>query len=211
MQLNFFSQKQLCVTRASNFFAPPTANAIVRTMACFFISLLTISASSASHAQNNAKNKPKAPVEAENQHSIGDFGVQLYLTASEDKFKQAWLDANESQEQIIKNHTTNQTRLESTVWAILLFRGCSADEQGKCNVVEEVTVKNPVGLRTPIITGKVWTSEPPPPGSRQLGQSGVKIAFGKSEALGQYEVIARVTDKVTGANLFVTTKLQVLR
>ncbi len=101
--------------------------------------------------------------------------------------------------------------LESSVWAILIFRGCNADAQGKCDVVEEVTMRNPAGLRTPMITAKVWNAEPLPKGAQQIGMNGVKIAFGKSEALGIYELLARVTDKVTGVNLVVSTKLKVLR
>lgn len=145
--------------------------------------------------------------DTESMRSAGSFGAQVVLTPDERQFRQTWNSTKGTPKLI----STNAVRLGSSVSAVILFHGCAPSAGGNCDVVSEFILESPDGVRTPAGGGAVWSFAPMQSGVIQLGQASMTIGFDKTDPMGNYNVIANVTDKVSGRALTVIGKLKVAK
>jgi hypothetical protein len=142
--------------------------------------------------------------DTESRQSAGDFGVQILLTADENKFRQTW----NSSATPPRLSTTSVVRRGETVSALLLFHGCAPTSAGVCDVDSQFVIESPDGTKTPAGGGPLWSSQPMPLRLLQLGQSSMTVGFDKTDRLGEHRIIANIKDKVTGKTLTVATRLK---
>jgi hypothetical protein len=140
----------------------------------------------------------------ESMRSSGAFGVQLVLTPDDQQFRRAWKEQAPP-----RLASTNRVQPGSSVSAMLVFHGCSPSPTGACDVVAEFVLESPDGARTPAGGGPVWSSAPARTGLMQLGLASITVGFGRSDPVGDYKVVANVTDKVSGRTLSVAGRFKV--
>ena len=143
--------------------------------------------------------------DTENRRSVGDFGVHIVLAANEAQFRQVWNSSTIPP----KLNTINTVRHGETVSALLVFHGCAPGGTGVCDVVSESIIEGPDGGRTPGGSGPVWAGEPVRQGLFQLGQASMSVVFDRTDAIGNYKIIANVKNRVSGRALSVWARLKV--
>ncbi|MEW9899223.1 hypothetical protein ABWL39_11405 [Chitinivorax sp. PXF-14] len=149
----------------------------------------------------------KAIPDTESMRSAGDFGVQIVLTADEDRFRQAWNTSKTPP----RLSTTNTVRLGAAVSALLIFHGCAPDAEGVCDVVVEFVLEDADGKKTPAGGGPVWIGKPMQQRFLQLGQASMSVGFDKTDPVGDYKITANVKDRVSGRSLSVVSRLKVTK
>ncbi len=159
-------------------------------------------------AQGGWIDRTEKPIpDTESMRSVGDFGVQIVLTANEGQFRQIWNSTTTPP----KLTTTNIVRLGEAVSALLIFHGGVPNDSGVCDVFSEFILEAPDGKKTPAGGGKVWSGKPMQPGLLQLGQASISVGFDKSDLVGDYKITANVKDKVSGRALSVMVRLKVTK
>lgn len=149
----------------------------------------------------------KSISDTESMRSVGDFGVQIILTANEGQFRQIWNSSTTPP----KLTTTNTVRLGEAVSALLIFHGGVPNDSGICDVVSEFILEAPNGSKTLAGGGKVWSGKPVQPGMSQLGQASITVGFYKIDPVGDYKITANVKDNVSGSVLSVMARLEVTK
>jgi hypothetical protein len=133
---------------------------------------------------------------------FGNFGAQLVLTDNEAEFMKSWNSSN--------GHPTLKTadtvRRGSPIVAMILFTGCKADVQKKCNVIVKYKTHGPKGVSSESPEFPVWTAAAPKDNLLYLGTTHTSIAVEKNEPIGKYRLEAIVTDKVSGTTLNLETR-----
>lgn len=145
--------------------------------------------------------------DTESMRSVGNFGVQVVLTPDDKQFRQTWVSTKGTP----KLSSTNSVHLGSSVGAVIIFHGCSPNATGVCDVVSEFILENPDGTKTPVGGGPVWSGSPLQAGLLQLGQASMAVGFDNNDPVGDYKVIAKVKDKISGHMLTVIGRLKVTK
>ncbi|HJV27292.1 MAG TPA: hypothetical protein VJ673_16515 [Aromatoleum sp.] len=130
------------------------------------------------------------------------FGAQLVLTPDEQGFAEALVSRSRLPQLPWEYILTRG----SSVTAVLVFQGCATNGAGRCDVVAEFSVISPSGTEMSGGAGELW-SDPPVPGGLHIGNSSVGLSFGQDDAVGQYHIIANVTDQVSGRRLMLDSPL----
>lgn len=145
--------------------------------------------------------------ETESMRSSGNFGVQMILTPDDAQFRKTW----NSTKGTPNLKSTDSVKPEGSIAAMLVFHGCAPNAAGNCDVVADFTLEDPTGVKTPAGGGPVWTGKPLPPRILQLGLASMNVGFDNSGPFGLYKVTARVTDRVSGRALSLTSKFTATR
>jgi hypothetical protein len=126
----------------------------------------------------------------------------MYLVQDLDRFRTDW----EYSGDILRYHMTSSVSIGEAVEAVFIFRGCSADDSGNCQLFAETSLLREdgstleAGLPKPIWAGR------PPPESSFMGQTSASIApKGEPAAL---QVRAIVTDRVANKRVVLAVPLQ---
>jgi hypothetical protein len=130
-----------------------------------------------------AKAKPKArtklPPPALNISEKDGFGVMQVAAADAAAFIAAWKIGDGA-----KNETT-RTVADKPLFTLLIFRGCKADADGKCN-------------KGVVVWDKAAPTDPKKP---MIGDGALGYGVDSEGPFGDYRVVATVTDKVAGISV----------
>lgn len=148
-----------------------------------------------------AKAKPKArtklPPPALNISEKDGFGVMQVAAADAAAFIAAWKIGEGA-----KNETT-RTVADKPLFTMLIFRGCKADADGKCDIVADFVINRPDGTVNEDNKGVVvWNkAAPTDPKKPMIGDGALGYGVDSEGPFGDYRVVATVTDKVAGTSV----------
>jgi hypothetical protein len=157
--------------------------------------------SAAKAAPAKAKAKPKArtklPPPALNIAEKDGFGVMQVAASDAAAFIAAWKIGNGA-----KNETT-RTVADKPLFTLLIFRGCKADADGKCDIVADFAINRPDGTinednKGVVVWNKAAPSDPKKP---MIGDGALGYGVDSEGPFGDYRVVATVTDKVAGISV----------
>jgi hypothetical protein len=95
---------------------------------------------------------------------------------------------------------------------LIAFSDCTQNAKGACDVAVEFFVVSPDGIKKPGGNGVVWSTAPVSiKGVSFLGQSTLTAGFDNSDPIGDYNVLANVTDKVAGKVLHLSQTFKVTK
>lgn len=137
--------------------------------------------------------------------SDGNLGVQLVLTPDEKRFRHTWSTATAAPQL----RSTDSLRRGEQISALVLFHGCAAGRNGKCDGDVKFTLIDPTGKNVPAGEGPLW-SLPPQLGRILLSDTSLTVGFDGEDKLGTYKVQANVTDKVSGKKLELVAPFKLL-
>ena len=142
-------------------------------------------------------NRTPAPDTA-HQASSGDFGAMLLITNKPDDFFEQW---NQHASPTYKPNisTTNEAKRGDVVMAVILFSGCSANNNGNCVSTVTYKVYKPDGsLYTEPQKGELWSNKPAiPKGSMQLSVGNLGFKVEVDDQVGVYRIEAVVQDIIS--------------
>jgi hypothetical protein len=92
--------------------------------------------------------------------------------------------------------------------SVILFQGCGAGPDGKCNVTAHFTYLKPDGSNGGDLDGTLWTDVPAPDGYTMLAPTGPAITMEPSDPMGTWTVRVRVTDTIR--HVSVDTEAQIV-
>jgi len=148
-----------------------------------------------------AKAKPKArtklPPPALNIAEKDGFGVMQVAASDAAAFIAAWKIGDGA-----KNETT-RTVADKPLFTLLIFRGCKADADGKCDIVADFVINRPDGTVNEDNKGVVvWDkAAPTDPKKPMIGDGALGYGVDSEGPFGDYRVVATVTDKVAGTSV----------
>ena len=148
-----------------------------------------------------AKAKPKArtklPPPALNIAEKDGFSVMQVAAPDAASFIAAWKIGNGA-----KNEST-RTVADKPLFTMLIFRGCKADADGKCDVAADFVITRPDGTTNEDNKGvAVWNkAAPADPKQPTIGDGALGYGVDSEGPFGDYLVVATVTDKVTGVSV----------
>ena len=88
------------------------------------------------------------------------------------------------------------------VFAMVIFSGCKAARDGKCNVAGKFSVIRPDGKPyQPPAPARLWSGAPAGKGRMLLAEGSVGLKLEAGDPLGTYRVRALVTDHVAGTTI----------
>lgn len=134
-----------------------------------------------------------------------DFAAQLSLTADEQELRKTWDTSSENPQLRV----TDSVHLGSGVSTVLIFRGCTPNPAGKCDVAVEFSLVKPNGKSVNGGTGSLWSSAPLPH-RFMLGAASMTLAFNSKDDVGAYQVRAKVVDRVAERTVELVTPLRVV-
>jgi hypothetical protein len=103
-------------------------------------------------------------------------------------------------------------RQGSKLSILIAFSDCTQNAKGACDVAVEFFVVSPDGIKKPGGNGVVWSTAPVSiKGVSFLGQSTLTAGFDNSDPIGDYNVLANVTDKVAGKVLHLSQTFKVTK
>jgi hypothetical protein len=152
-------------------------------------------------AKAKAKAKPKArtklPPPALNIAEKDGFGVMQVAASDAAAFIAAWKIGDGA-----KNETT-RTVADKPLFTLLIFRGCKADADGKCDIVADFAINRPDGTVNEDNKGVVvWNkAAPTDPKKPMIGDGALGYGVDSEGPFGDYRVVATVTDKVAGTSV----------
>lgn len=87
--------------------------------------------------------------------------------------------------------------------AVVLFTGCAAGKDGNCNAVLDITAFDPSGkVYGELTEEELWLGKPAPtPGHMQLAVGYMGLVIEPSDPAGQYKVVAKARDLVSGEEI----------
>jgi hypothetical protein len=148
-----------------------------------------------------AKAKPKArtklPPPALNIAEKDGFGVMQVAASDAEAFIAAWKIGDGA-----KNETT-RTVADKPLFTLLIFRGCKADADGKCDIAADFVINRPDGTTNEDNKGVVvWNkAAPADPKKPMIGDGALGYGVDSEGPFGDYRVVATVTDKVAGTSV----------
>jgi len=148
-----------------------------------------------------AKAKPKArtklPPPALNIAEKDGFGVMQVAASDAAAFIAAWKIGDGA-----KNETT-RTVADKPLFTLLIFRGCKADADGKCDIVADFVINRPDGTVNEDNKGVVvWNKAAPADAKKpMIGDGALGYGVDSEGPFGDYRVVATVTDKVAGTSV----------
>jgi hypothetical protein len=105
----------------------------------------------------------------------------------------------------------SQTVRNKPIFTFIIFKGCTADKSGNCNVTADYETTDPNGnLYDRTRAAKMWVGRPPPPNyDLELSVAGYGLRIEDKDPVGAYRVRATITDHVSGAVLHTEESLTV--
>lgn len=157
------------------------------------------SAAKPAPAKPKAKPKPK-PTLAPPALNIAEkdgFGVMQVAAPDAAAFIAAWKIGNGA-----KNEST-RTVADKPLFTLLIFRGCKADSDGKCDIAADFVITRPDGTTNEDNKGvAVWNkAAPADPKQPTIGDGALGYGVDSEGPFGDYLVVATVTDKVAGVSV----------
>ncbi len=127
--------------------------------------------------------------------SWGDYGATLLLTDKPNQLFSTWGKKKGG----IQISTTKVAKRGQPVVGVIIFAGCSKDQNGLCNSTAIFQVFKPDGLpygkEEP---GELWIGKPPPSyGELQLSIGAIGFRIEPQDPNGIYTVRARLLDKIS--------------
>jgi hypothetical protein len=130
--------------------------------------------------------------DSDSKKSGKSFGAQLVLTNKDKALYTAWNLPSEG----IYIDTSSTVKRHQSISAFIVFDGCKESVKGNCRLVVEFTVIQPDGKlysQTPPM--EVWhEKKKPPQKALELSVDYLKIVFEDGEQVGNYAIIAKVSD-----------------
>ena len=157
--------------------------------------------SAAKPAPTKPKAKPKAkPTLAPPALNIAEkdgFGVMQVAAPDAAAFIAAWKIGNGA-----KSEST-RTVADKPLFTMLIFRGCKADADGKCDIAADFVITRPDGTTNEDNKGvAVWNkAAPADPKQPTIGDGALGYGVDSEGPFGDYLVVATVTDKVAGVSV----------
>jgi hypothetical protein len=147
---------------------------------------------------STGKTRPNAAVS-------GNFAVLQIATTDPGKLMADWLQPTPG----VSVTTSTSTPRNKPIVTFIVFKGCSGDASGNCNVTVDYETLEPSGKSyNQTKAAEVWVGHPPAPGlALQLSVSGYGIVFEDKDPLGPYIVRAAITDHVAGVTLHTEQQL----
>ena len=146
--------------------------------------------------------KADAPASDLSRAADGAFKAMLFATEDSRGFQRAWEAPSHP-----PVPTVGSVRRGKPVYAMVVFAGCTAGNEGKCDVEAEFTLLDPKGRPFHKPQTAVLWSEPPPADNVHLSPAAVEINVDSGASLGTYTLRALVTDKVAQKTLTVERPL----
>jgi hypothetical protein len=157
-------------------------------MLAFLAAMLALAAAPSSMRSTNVPNVPR-PAE------VDGLRVSLVHTADRTAFLRAWLVG--ARELPITNRAVRGSPLAS----IVIFEGCRAAADGKCNLTGHFTYLKPDGSVAGEVDGELWSEAPMRDGSALPSPGGPEIIIDPPDPMGTWTVRLRVTDNVRGVSV----------
>lgn len=108
--------------------------------------------------------------------------------------------------------SVNSVSQGSALSIFISFSDCAPNATGTCDVSVDFFVVHPDGLKKSGGSGVVWSGAPfSIPGLSLLGQASLTAGFDKNDPIGDYKVLADVTDKVSGKVLHLSQGFKVTK
>jgi hypothetical protein len=151
----------------------------------------------AAKAKAKAKPRAKLPPPALNIAEKDGFGVMQVAASDAAKFIAAWKIGNGA-----KNEST-RTVADKPLFTLLIFRGCKADADGKCDIAADFVITRPDGTTNEDNKGvAVWNkAAPADPKQPTIGDGALGYGVDSEGPFGDYLVVATVTDKIAGVSV----------
>ena len=151
-----------------------------------------------------AKPKPKTPlitIPPLSHDEKGGFSVLQVAVPDAAKFIAEWKLGGGGKS------ATTKTVANQPLFTFLIFRGCKANGDGKCDIVADFVITRPDGTINDENKGVVvWNkAAPTDPKKPYLGDGALGYGVDDEGPFGDYRVVATVTDRVAGVTL--TTEL----
>ena len=150
------------------------------------------------------------------QKQSGDFAAILVLTRQGDSFRQAWNQPSRPDYRP-EIRATEQTVRHEDVEAVVLFSGCQADAEGRCEGDIDFKILRPDGSADgETVTSPLWSDGAPPTASDlqasdlQLSPSSLLVTFEDADPLGVYRLTAQVCDTVAEQCVNLERQLEVV-
>lgn len=139
----------------------------------------------------------------DNMKSANSFIAQQVITDNEKQVLKNWGTPSQG----VYFPTSDKIERNKIITAFIVFGGCAADINGNCDLKMQITVYQPDGSvysKLPVM--EVWSGKSAPPG-RNLGLSVdyMRVIIEDGEQLGKYKVDTKVTDKVSGDSMLLTS------
>jgi hypothetical protein len=146
-----------------------------------------------------------APVTPPQKSHLDGLNAQIVLTPDDGQSaRKNWNGA--------ANGQANSVSQGSKLSILIAFSDCAPNVKGYCDVTVNFFVVSPDGVKKPGGSGIVWSSAPILiTGISLLGQSSLTAGFDKSDPIGDYKVLADVTDKVSGKVLHLSQTFKVTK
>lgn len=127
------------------------------------------------------------------------FGVMMAVTPDYEGFWKAWEGPTPPQ-----LTTTSEVTRSKPVHGMLVFSGCKAGPDGKCNVTAELSIIGPDGKAYgKTMQAPVWVGPPAPGYNLQLSPAAIGFRLEPKDAIGRYTLHASVTDRLAGTTVVV--------
>lgn len=154
-----------------------------------FLAILIAAAAAPAVAQN--REMPNVSPVAE----VEGLRISLVHTADRDAFYRAW---NAGARDL---PVTNRAVRGRQLAVIVIFQGCRAAADGKCNLTGEFTYLRPDGSVEGKIDGTLWARPPARDGSASASPEGPALEIDPYDPMGTWTVRVRVTDNVRGVSV----------
>jgi hypothetical protein len=142
------------------------------------------------------------------RRSDGSFGAMLFLTRDLESFQEQWARPASRGHQPKLDPTEESVRGE-TVSTVVLFHGCTAGVDRRCNAEATFRLLRPDGSLYGQHTAVLWRSEPPPAPNLQLSREHMAFEIELDDPLGTYRIEVIVLDRVSGRVLKLVRPLTV--
>ncbi len=156
-------------------------------------------------ADTNEKASSSKPTTPQIKTNAG-FNAQIVLAAGDGQA------ARKDWKGIAAPHAISSVSQGSTMSTLIGFSGCTPNAKGVCDVSVEFFVVSPDGVKKPGGSGAVWSGAPfSIPNVLLLGQASLTASFDNTDPIGDYKVLANVTDQVSGKVLHLSQNFKVTK
>ncbi|HEX7851133.1 MAG TPA: hypothetical protein VF485_15490 [Sphingomonas sp.] len=151
----------------------------------------------ATKARAKAKPRTKLPPPALNIAEKDGFGVMQVAAPDAAGFIAAWKIGDGA-----KNEST-RTVADKPLFTLLIFRGCKADADGKCDIAADFVIHRPDGTTNEDNKGVIVWDKAAPADARKptIGDGALGYGVDSEGPFGDYRVVATVTDQVAGTSV----------
>lgn len=152
-------------------------------------------------AETNGKTAPTTP----SSTSTNNLSAHIVIVHGDgQEARKNWNSANAK--------TADSVSQGSTISTLIAFSNCTPNAKGICDVSVEFFVVSPDGVKKPGGSGAVWSGAPfSVPNVLLLGQASLTASFDNTDPIGDYKVLANVTDKVSGKVLHLSQNFKVTK